>query len=107
MCDGFETAAECLEALGKLEVEFGCRYSMYCCADENFHPLADDGAVRDVACTTKREYPSKSQAHKSQKVLARQGRRALVAYECWYGDHWHLGHKPGQQTYKRPGRVYG
>lgn len=63
--------------------------------------------ARDVACTTKRRYPSRSQAKKAQKVLIRQGRRGLVIYNCWHCDQYHLGHPPGEQTYKRPGRPMG
>lgn len=62
---------------------------------------------RDVACTTKRYYRSKSQAKKSLKALHRQGRRALVIYDCWHCDGFHIGNPPGQQTYRRPGNPYG
>lgn len=63
--------------------------------------------ARDIACTTKKRYPSKAQAKKSLKELKRQGRRDLVIYECWYCQQFHLGHPPGKQTYHRPGRPFG
>ena len=61
---------------------------------------------KDIACTTKRRYPTRSQAKKSMKLLHRQGRRSLVIYQCWHCEEFHLGHKPGEQTYKRPGRPF-
>ena len=62
---------------------------------------------RDVACATKRQYPSKSQAKKSLKELRRMGRVSLAIYQCWHCELFHIGNPPGYQTYKRPGRVYG
>lgn len=63
--------------------------------------------ARDIACATKRKYPSKAQAKKHLKVLVKQGRRGLVMYDCWWCDGYHLGYPPGQQTYKRSGRPFG
>lgn len=63
--------------------------------------------ARDISCTTKRVYPSKAQAKKHLKQLHRMGRRALVIYECWFCELHHIGHLPGEQTYKRPGRPFG
>lgn len=62
---------------------------------------------RDVACTTKRQYPSKAQAKKALKLLRSRGRTSLKIYQCWHCRLFHLGHPPGQQTYKRPGGLYG
>lgn len=62
---------------------------------------------KDIACTTKRRYPTKSQAKKALKMLHRQGRTTLVIYQCWHCDEYHLGNPPGEQTYRRAGRVYG
>lgn len=106
-CGGVETPEECMKLLEEAERITGRRYSMYRCQSGCFHDLDDGGKVRDISCATKRLYESKAQAKKSQKRLAGQGRRGLLIYECWYGDHWHLGHPPGAQTYRRSGRVYG
>lgn len=61
----------------------------------------------DISCTTKRVYPSKAQAKKKLKELRRKGDRHLVVYECRYCDYLHIGHEPGYQTYRRPGRPFG
>lgn len=63
--------------------------------------------ARDIACTTKRVYPSKAQAKKKLKELRRAGDRTLMIYQCWYCDLFHIGHPPGHQTYMRPGRPFG
>lgn len=62
---------------------------------------------KDVACTTKRRYPTKSKAKKTLKILRRQGRTGLVIYQCWHCEEFHLGYPPGQQTYRRSGRIFG
>ena len=62
---------------------------------------------RDIACTTKRRYPSKAQAKKHLKKLEGWGRRGLVIYECRFCGEFHLGYPPGQQTYRRAGRPFG
>lgn len=108
---GYDTPAECLAELDRLEEETGRRWSMYHHAGGNsYRPSDDAGHSRNVACATKRLYTSKAKAKASLKTLKRQGRRSLVVYACWYsrnGDHYHLGHEPGEQTYYRSGRVYG
>lgn len=63
--------------------------------------------ARDIACTTKVRYETKAQAKKHLKELRRQGRRSLVMYQCWYCEKFHLGHQPGEQTYRRSGRPFG
>lgn len=63
--------------------------------------------AKDIACTTKKRYPSRKKAKTAQKVLVRQGRRGLVVYRCWHCELYHLGHLPGNQTYKRSGRPFG
>ena len=107
----YATPAECLERLDELEAETGRRWSMTRFPNTGrYHPLNDGGAVRDVACNTKKLYTSKSKAKTALKALRRVGRSSLIIYPCWYsrnGDHYHLGHPPGEQTYKRSGRVYG
>lgn len=62
---------------------------------------------RDIACTTKRRYATRSQAKKVLKLMRRRGRRELVIYECWHCEQFHLGYPKGMQTYKRSGRIYG
>jgi hypothetical protein len=62
---------------------------------------------KDIACTTKKRYPSRSQAKKTLKIQHRQGRRTLVIYQCWYCGEFHIGNPPGKQTYKRPGNPFG
>lgn len=62
---------------------------------------------RDIACTTKRRYPSKAQAKKVLKVLHGQGRRTLMIYQCWHCEQFHIGNPPGRQTYLRPGDPFG
>ena len=57
----------------------------------------------DIACRTKRAYPSRHQAKEALKQLRRQGRRALAIYQCWHCGDFHLGNPPGEQTYRRPG----
>lgn len=61
----------------------------------------------DVACTTKRVYPSRSQAKKVLKVLKRRGCHGLKIYQCWHCELFHIGHLPGYQTYKRAGSPFG
>ena len=62
---------------------------------------------RDIACTTKKSYPSKSQAKKVLKLMKRRGRRTLAVYECWYCGRFHIGNQPGAQTYRRAGDPFG
>lgn len=61
---------------------------------------------RDVACTTKVQYPSRAQAKKALKTMRRQGHTALVIYQCWHCELFHLGNPPGRQTYQRKGGIY-
>lgn len=61
----------------------------------------------DISCSTKRSYPSKAQAKKKLKELTRKGDRHLAIYECRYCPGFHIGHLPGYQTYRRPGRPFG
>lgn len=80
--------------------------------DPRYGPKPDDPTqmsqqAKDVACGTKRRFPTKSQAKKALKELHRQGRRGLVMYECWHCNQWHHGYPPGEATYRRSGRVYG
>jgi len=61
----------------------------------------------DVACRTKKYHSTKSQAKKALKEMKKRGVRDLVIYDCWFCDGFHLGHLPGGQTYRRPGRPFG
>ena len=107
MSAGYETPAECLDRLDRLEKETGRRWSM---SQDRitllFNPWDDGGRMRDIACGTKRLYESKAKAKTGLKEHRRGGRRTLILYGCWYsrvGEHFHLGHPPGEQTYKRAG----
>lgn len=111
MAAGYETPAECLDRLDRLEKETGRRWSM---SQDRitllFNPYDDGGHLRDIACCTKRLYETKSRAKTKLKQQRRDGRRGLVMYPCWYSrgeTHFHLGYPPGEQTYRRSGRIFG
>ncbi len=107
----YREAVDAFEALRDLESKESTRVSIKKCPTcLHFHLKWDGGRARDVACTTKRTLWSKSSAKRKVKEMRKIGRQSIEEYKCPYSErdkpHYHLGHPPGHQTYRRPGRIY-
>ncbi len=52
--------------------------------------------TKNRSCNGKRQFASKPDAEAAMWKLIRQhlaDRRLIHAYQCSFGDHWHIGHK--------------
>ena len=55
----------------------------------------------EVSCAGKERYRSRAYAKEHAKKCALRGLRGLVPYRCGHCSQWHLGHRPGEATYRR------
>jgi hypothetical protein len=56
-----------------------------------------------AACHGKTRFPSRRAARRRARQIRGQGGPHFVVYRCRYCRSIHVGHKPGQATYLRPG----
>lgn len=56
-----------------------------------------------ISCYGKTRFPDRKTAKKRATQIRKTGhnKARLHPYPCDYGDHWHLGHRPGHATYLR------
>lgn len=51
----------------------------------------------EQSCKDKRQYLNKRAAKAALRSLKTYGAKGVETYRCDYGDHWHLGHRPGAE----------
>lgn len=51
----------------------------------------------ESSCQGKKQYLNKREAKAALRALKSYGAKGVEPYRCAYGDHWHLGHRPGAE----------
>lgn len=54
-----------------------------------------------IACLGKTRFTTRRDAKHRASQIRREGGPSFRIYHCQYGEHWHVGHRPGEATYLR------